>query len=438
MPKTLEERLEAHPELKAQMEHLLDIAESDIKKADDVELRTVESIKIVGQQVIQQWAEQQAQKTSDAAKDLNGSELTGKGKKKLSWTTTLGEIAVMEQVFKWTAGGTWRPFGESAEISYRGYSLLFQRRITDFGAEKSFGKAARQFKEHYGFDIPESAARRITEAHGEAIDGHPELLQGETSPDAKAQLIGETDGTMVPIVNMDPSQDGDQRKTRAVCWKEARLALVYEQGMVNPIYGATTGSPTQVGEELANCALHVGWGGQTKVHGVGDGASWIANQFEERFGAQGSYLIDLFHLGEYLAAASKSCSCDSDTWYRKMKAHALADQMDTVLNAMKPHIEPKEVDDKNAPVRACDRYIRNRPEQFNYQAALLADLPVGSGKIESAHRYIAQSRLKIPGAWWKIENVDKMLALRVSRANGNWEKYWDSLKPDSYVSAPMN
>jgi hypothetical protein len=81
MPKTLEERLEAHPELKAQMEHLLDIAESDIEKADDVELRTVESIKIVGQQVIQQWAEQQAQKKSDAAKDLNGSELTGKGKK---------------------------------------------------------------------------------------------------------------------------------------------------------------------------------------------------------------------------------------------------------------------------------------------------------------------------------------------------------------------
>jgi hypothetical protein len=49
-----------------------------------------------------------------------------------------------------------------------------------------------------------------------------------------------------------------------------------------------------------------------------------------------------------------------------------------------------------------------------------------------------QTRLKIPGAWWKIENVDKMLALRVSRANGNWEKYWDSLKPDNQVSVSMN
>jgi len=344
----------------------------------------------------------------------------------------------MEQAFKWTEGGTWRPFSASAEISCRGYSLLLQRRITDFGAEKSFEQAARQFKEHYGFDIPESAARRITEGHGGAIHGHPELLQGEAVSDAKAQLIGETDGAMVPIVTMDPSQDGDQRKTRSVCWKEVRLALVYEDGMASPIYGATTGSPEQVGEQLVHCASRVGWDMQTKMHGVGDGASWIANQFEERFGANGAYLIDLFHFGEYLAAASKSCSSDSDTWFKEMKAHALADRMEIVLKAMKPHIEPEDVDDINAPVRVCDRYIRNRPEQFNYQAALLAGLPVGSGKIESANRSLMQARLKIPGAWWKIKNVDKMLALRVSRANGNWEKYWDSLKPGRQVSVSMN
>jgi hypothetical protein len=344
----------------------------------------------------------------------------------------------MEQVFKWTTGGSWRPFSESAEISCRGYSLLLQRKITDFGTEKSFEKAARQFKEHYGFDIPESAVRRITEGHGEAIHGHPELLQGGAVSDVKAQLIGQTDDCMVPIVTMDPSQDGDQRKTRTVCWKEVRLALVYEDGMASPIYGATTGSPEQVGEQLVHCASRVGCDMQTKMHGVGDGASWIANQFEEKFGANGAYLIDLFHFSEYLAAASKNCSGDPEAWYKEMKAHALADRMDIVLMAMKPHIEPKEVEDINAPVRICDRYIRNRPGQFNYQAALLADLPVGSGKIESAHRTIIQARIKIPGAWWKMENIDKMLALRVSRTNGNWEKYWDSLKPDSQVSASMN
>jgi len=58
---------------------------------------------------------------------------------------------------------------------------------------------------------------------------------------------------------------------------------------------------------------------------------------------------------------------------------------------------------------------------------LAAGLPIGSGEIESAHRYVIQIRLKIAGAWWKIENLDKMLALRVLRANGGWGDYWSSI-----------
>jgi hypothetical protein len=56
---------------------------------------------------------------------------------------------------------------------------------------------------------------------------------------------------------------------------------------------------------------------------------------------------------------------------------------------------------------------------------LAAGLPIGSGEIESAHRYVIQIRLKIAGAWWKMENVAKMIALRVMGINGHWEKYWD-------------
>jgi hypothetical protein len=34
-------------------------------------------------------------------------------------------------------------------------------------------------------------------------------------------------------------------------------------------------------------------------------------------------------------------------------------------------------------------------------------LPIGSGEIESGHRYVFQNRLKISGAWWKMENLSK-------------------------------
>lgn len=56
-------------------------------------------------------------------------------------------------------------------------------------------------------------------------------------------------------------------------------------------------------------------------------------------------------------------------------------------------------------------------------------LPVGSGEIESAHRYIPQKRLKIPGACWHPNTINPMLALRIIRANNWWQDFWRCITP---------
>ncbi|MTW20973.1 ISKra4 family transposase, partial [Allochromatium palmeri] len=38
-----------------------------------------------------------------------------------------------------------------------------------------------------------------------------------------------------------------------------------------------------------------------------------------------------------------------------------------------------------------------------------------------------QQRLKRPGAWWRLEQAEAMLALRLNRVNGHWEDYWQDL-----------
>ena len=91
------------------------------------------------------------------------------------------------------------------------------------------------------------------------------------------------------------------------------------------------------------------------------------------------------------------------------------------------YVEAEEVANDHAPVRACVRYLHNRPHHLDYKGALEKGLPIGSGEIESAHRYVIQQRLKLPGAWWKADNVEPMLALRVVRANEDWAKYWENL-----------
>jgi len=49
-----------------------------------------------------------------------------------------------------------------------------------------------------------------------------------------------------------------------------------------------------------------------------------------------------------------------------------------------------------------------------------------SSEVESAHRDVVQKRLKIAGAWWHPNHVGDILALRMLKANGWWDDYWDS------------
>ena len=85
--------------------------------------------------------------------------------------------------------------------------------------------------------------------------------------------------------------------------------------------------------------------------------------------------------------------------------------------ALSAALEPAAAPDADAPVRACHRYLSNRLDHLDYQGALAQGWPVGSGEIESAHRYGTP------------DNAEAMLAWRITRANGQWSTYWqDDLK----------
>lgn len=178
-----------------------------------------------------------------------------------------------------------------------------------------------------------------------------------------------------------------------------------------------------------DCAIRAGFGEQTKAHCVGDGAPWIAEQVERVFSSQGTFLIDFYHLCDYLAAASKKCSPeDPSQWLDQQKRRMKEGSVDKVLHSLSLHEESLSVQDKDAPVRCCLRYINNRPGQFEYKDAIANDLPIGSGEVESAHRYIIQNRLKLSGAWWKENNAENMLVLRIVRENDEWDEYWENTK----------
>jgi len=321
-----------------------------------------------------------------------------------------------------------RPFSQSARVQSRGYSTPLQRRITDFGADVPFGKVPKKLREHYGINVPITTACRITEKHGEKAAALQERIHEIPETKGAECVVAEMDGSMIPVVAMGQSSSGchDRRKDRRVEWKEARLTLAHPKGSVSPIYGVTLGGPDEAGDLLLDCAIRAGLGASTHMHCVGDGAPWIADQVSRVFGLQADYLIDFYHLCEYLAAAAPVCAPEAKReWVEQQQMNMKDNQVTQLLETLEKYMEPEPAG-KDAPVRKCYHYIKNRQDQFDYKGALDADLPIGSGEVESGHRYIIQDRLKRPGAWWKRENANSMLALRVLRANDGWEAYWNS------------
>jgi hypothetical protein len=79
-PQDFLDRLQRHPDLQAEFETILDIADNsdgDVVKADEVEERVAQELQLLGQRVIQSWATRKHQKLeaeSDARSDLTRKE----------------------------------------------------------------------------------------------------------------------------------------------------------------------------------------------------------------------------------------------------------------------------------------------------------------------------------------------------------------------------
>jgi hypothetical protein len=312
-----------------------------------------------------------------------------------------------------------RPFSQACRVRAGGYSKLLQRALTDFGAEEAFVRAALRVKEHYGIEVPATAIRRITFQHGRAIN-----RVGDQAKSAPAkELVTEMDGSLIPVVQRGKGADG--RKGKVLVWREARLCCARAVGRTDRIYGATLGSVENASWLWRQTAQRAGLEDQTYVHGVGDGAPWIVDRFQENFGGQGDYLLDFFHLSEYLAAAGVAIVTEkkSRAWLRRQQGRLLNNQWSKVLRSMENHREPAGM--KEAPVRAAYRYLRERTQHLDFQKARKRKLPIGSGEIESAHRHVIQKRLKLAGSWWNETNAQTMLNLRTARANYDWNAYWN-------------
>ncbi|MCA1617014.1 MAG: UPF0236 family protein [Acidobacteria bacterium] len=330
------------------------------------------------------------------------------------------------------AGAGLRPVADRLGVTHGTRTPAVARALTDFGAEESFAQAAERFAEHYGWEIGSSSVLRVVESVAAEAEKYVADRLGEASrqwevPLAERrgarELVVELDGCEIRTVRCGTQRDAQDKvvtRTRQLDWKEVRVGLAGRLDSQHRTFVAKLGSYPEVGEALFEAAILEGLSPRTTVIAVADGGHGLREELETHF-PRTQFILDKMHLVSHLYEAAEAMGFGETqrrSWVEDKSERISAGQVQAVITELKRKRKP------------CDRLRRLTAYLERFQDAVFYDeyqakgYPIGSGEVESAHRYIPQKRLKIAGASWKPETVNQILAVRVMRANGWWTEFW--------------
>ena len=70
-------------------------------------------------------------------------------------------------------------------------------------------------------------------------------------------------------------------------------------------------------------------------------------------------------------------------------------------------------------------YLEKNRDRIHYETDREDGYPIGSGGIESSHKYVCHTRMKRSGAWWVKESGNGMLRIRCAVVNGTYKRIFE-------------
>ncbi len=331
-----------------------------------------------------------------------------------------------------------RPVKEQLGIEHGDHSIAVQRALADFGAEESFGQAAKRFQEHYGWAIDRASVRREVEktatqaqqcVETRLFTANWNYLQPLDARAGVEQMLVELDGSHVrtgrKVVHETVELTRKRRlpkSQRQVDWREVRVGLARPlQEWENRIYVARMGKYPEVVGHLVSAAIIQGMSMRTQVIAVADGGNGLREALQQQF-PQMTFILDRPHLKQHLYAGAEAIGLTGT------ERHSWVSDKLQLIDIGLVKLVIWQLDNYRGQgkerIANLSEYLQRFCDAVSYERFLAQGLPIGSGEVESAHRYIPQKRLKIPGATWHPDTVNPMLALRIIRANDWWDDFW--------------
>jgi hypothetical protein len=317
-----------------------------------------------------------------------------------------------------------------------------QRKLCCTAVETGSFEKASALAAEWGCAMSDDAIRSCAVSLGEKALSSPLAEPCAEKAGREDVLVIMMDGWMARHRGQDWGKKSRADGLERIHWHEIKSAVIYrlkDQAKVSPkrrallfkhvIAVPAETDPVDFGRRVQDDAIRMGLGEARLVYVVMDGAIWLWNIFEDRFKQCAVGTLDFYHASEHLhllaAELFRENIADAKTWctqiLHSLKHHSPTKLFKTLseLMADPPRQEPSTI----SAIESAKAYFDDHKDHMDYPRAAKAELPIGSGSMESQCSQF-QDRFKRRGQFWTKHGLAGLLEVTVRHQNGELRSLW--------------
>jgi len=291
------------------------------------------------------------------------------------------------------------------------------------GVETAYDKASEIQEKLTGMYVSGRQIQNWAKSEGEKVKEKIEKDRSEIFDNAgipkveekRKRVFVQVDGTFVKEREHDR---GIECKVGAIYSKKIKESKDRFKILDKRTYASTESIDTFCENFIAECNRWGVWEAD-EILFVGDGASWIEKMGRDYF-PESVYLLDFWHLAKNIAKAlGKEHRRAAENWTKEVKKTCEAKQLLRRIKSIYPHIRDP---DRKEKIRNLYKYVNNNRKGIeNWRKVNCLG---ASGVIEKTVDLTVCRRFKKRGMSWLTKGLTGLLALRLLKLNGEWNKYW--------------
>jgi hypothetical protein len=170
---------------------------------------------------------------------------------------------------------------------------------------------------------------------------------------------------------------------------------------------------------------------------ISDGGRGFWRLYQECFSHIGTAILDFYHAAQHLWQAAAvlldARTTKAHTWFEQLRHQLRHGQQEKVLADLAASTQYRTKPTKvMKTLRNVYAYFQAHEQHIQYGLFKSMNLPLGSGMVESACKWLIQQRFKGVGMRWSEDGFNHLLHLRLAWVNGRF----DRLFPNSTFSSP--